>query len=389
MQRARPDVERKDGRYCERFPKTDSKGRLTSNMINLHPIIQQDIESIVQQNRSELRKLAGKKILITGASGMLASYLVYTFMRTNESLLKKPAQLYLVIRGRKKPFGIDKNIHHLNLDIAQKRPPVQHVQRVHYVIHAASKSAPKLYTKDLIDTLDTNIRGLYNLLDICDRHLKSFLYFSSGAVYGEETPDKPIRETYVGRVDHLNRRSCYVEGKRACETILMNYFLERGLPMKIARIFHTFGPGLNLNDGRVFSDFIKNGLEGANIEIRGDKYVKRPYLYIKDATNMFIKTLLSDKNGEVYNVASDKNVLSVAQLAKEVRNIFNIRYNERLKIVENKKKSRSYYKHVSRNYRADISKFKRDFEYAPKTDITTALERTIGYLTTDYKINNN
>lgn len=339
-------------------------------------IIENDVKLVIHDLGKSIFQLEGKKILITGASGMLASYIVYTLLYANSNVFQKPAKLYLVIRGGKKPFGKDLNIHYLNLDIAKKSPQENEFD---YIIHAASKAAPKLYMDKMIDTLNSNILGLYNILKISGKNLKSLLFVSSGEIYGTPKSNKPIDETYIGAIDHLNKRSCYVEGKRACETICINYFWEKKLPVKIARLFHTFGPGLNLNDGRVFSDFIKFGLEGKNITIFGDKDIKRPLLYIGDATTMLLKLLLSSQNGMVFNVANDKNVTSIMNFAQIVCNYFNQKYGKKINVVIDNKKNISYYKYAIKTIQPNIDKFKKTFSYEPKTGVEEAVKKTVDY----------
>lgn len=339
------------------------------------PIIKEDILQILHELKDSISLLEDKNILITGGTGMLGSYIVYTLIEANEQILKKPATLYIVTRRQKKPFGDNRNIHYLNIDIAKEIPQGKNI---HYIIHAASKAAPKFYMVDRIDTINTNILGLYHLLQTTDKHLKSFLYFSSCDIYGEPTNSRPIKEDFIGQIDHLNTRSCYAEAKRACETICMNYFRERRLPVKIARIFHTFGPGLNLNDGRSFSDFISFGLEGNNIQILGDKNKKRAMLYVKDAAIMFLKLLLSKKEGEVYNIGSDKNIVSIGEFAEIVCSAFNNRLKEKIKVVLNKD-GVGYYKGAVKAIRPDIYKFKNDFNYTPTTGIEEAVSRTIDH----------
>lgn len=343
--------------------------------MKINGIVNHDLEEIIKETGSELFKLEGKKVLITGASGMLVGYLVRALIYANEFLFKTPAQLYLVMRKKIFPFGQEKNLHYLFLDIAKTSPKVKDID---YIIHAASNAAPKIYLKKAVDTLNSNILGLYNLLKICKKKTKSILFFSSAEIYGQPQNDQPVNEQMIGRIDHLNKRSCYVEAKRVCETICMNYFWEKKLPVKIVRIFHTFGPGLNLHDGRVFSDFIRNGLERKNIEILGDKSIQRPLLYIKDATVMFLKILLSSQNGEVYNVANDQNVVSVEELAKIVCQVFNEESKKKLKVVI-RKGNVNYYQYAVKAIKPDISKFKKDFAYQPKTSVEEAVKRTVNY----------
>jgi len=339
----------------------------------MHTIIKQDVGDILRIMGNEIYKLEGKNILVTGAAGMLPSYLVYTIIEANKTIFKKPCNLYLILRKKTRKFGNEKHIHYKYCDVAKSKPIFK--EDFHFIIHAASKAAPKLYVMNMLDTLNTNIKGLYYVLDLVTAKTESMLYFSSGEVYGEPENIKSITENYIGRVDHLNKRSCYIEGKRACETILMNYFWEKQYPIKIARIFHTFGPGLNLEDGRVFSDFIRNGWENKDVEIKGDKNIVRPILYIKDATIMFFKILFSDKNGEVYNVGNEKNTISVGELANITCQVSNeiFKHNNKVKI---KKQNIKYYSYALKEIHIDISKFINTLNYKPDTMIKEAIKRT-------------
>lgn len=338
-------------------------------------IINEDILGVVSELGREIFKLEGKNILITGASGMLASYLVYTLIYANKNIFKKPAQLYLFLRSKSDKFGREKYIHYIYGDISEKVPKIK--EKVNYIIHAASKAAPKIYLDDLVDTLNTNIKGLYNVLELVNKKTESILFFSSGEVYGQiEENGKKLNESYVGKVDHLGRRSCYVVGKRTGETICMNYYWQRKYPVKIARIFHTFGPGLNLNDGRVYSDFIGMGIKGKNIEIKGNKLLKRPFLYIKDATIMFFKLLLSSKNGEVYNISNVKEMHSVGEVAQTVVDIINKNKKNKIKVVEHPTGD-IYMKDAMKSIIPDTKKFIKEFNYIPKVGLKEALTRTI------------
>lgn len=351
--------------------------------MKINKIIDQDLKEIIKETGLKLLQLEGKKVLITGASGMLASYLVRTLIFANQTIFKKPVQLYLVMRKKTFPFGREKFLHYLFLDISKESPKVKGID---YIIHAASKAAPKIYLQNSIDTLNSNILGLYNLLKICNSKTKSFLFFSSGEIYGQLEFDQPVNEQTIGVIDHLNKRSCYVEAKRVCETICLNYFWEKKLPVKIVRIFHTFGPGLNLNDGRVFSDFIRDGLLKKDIQILGDKTIKRPILYIKDATIMFLKILLSDKNGEVYNISNSNNIVSVGDFAHLVCDNFNQRYDKKLKVKELNAPNTAYYQYAVKSIIPDTKKFINEFHYQPTTNINTAISRTIDFLMEDKKI---
>ncbi|SRR5258708_7241264 len=342
-------------------------------MIYETTIVEKDIFEIAHFVKQSLFRLEGKNIVITGATGMLASYIVYVLMYANEHFFEKQANIYLITRNKRKKFGKKKYFHYCYQNITKQLK----LPTMHYLIHAASKASPKFYSDNMIDTIDTNILGLYSLLRLCTSETESLLYFSSSEIYGEVKNKKPVNESYCGIVDHLNKRSCYIEAKKAAESIAMNYFWEKGIPIKIARIFHTFGPGMNLYDGRVFSDFIRFGLEKKNILIQGDPSIRRSMLYIKDATIMFLKILLSNRNGEVYNVGSEKNITSIEEFAHIVCNSFNELDKQTYQVLLKKNQQNEYYKNAVKYILPSLKKFKRDFNYQPTTTIEESAQRTI------------
>lgn len=338
-------------------------------------IIKEDITAIAEYVKKDLFCLEGKNILIAGASGMIGSYITYVLLYANEHFFKTPAQLYLLTRNKDKKFGAKEYTHYVYADITKELslPPMQ------YLVHAASKAAPKLYTDNMIDTLNTNILGMYTLLNLCTPDTESFLYISSAEIYGNVS-DRPVEETYIGTIDHMNKRSCYVEAKRASETIAINYFWEKKVPVKIARLFHTFGPGVNLLDGRVFSDFLRSGLEKKDIVIQGDPRVKRSMLYLKDATIMLLKILLSRRNGEVYNVGNETNVITIKEFAGIICAAYNQQYKEKISVVEKKDNKNVYYVHAVLAIQPSLVKFKKDFGFSPTTNIKEAIARTVEHL---------
>jgi nucleoside-diphosphate-sugar epimerase len=341
----------------------------------LHPIIAADIDEVIRNSHIELHKLEGKNILITGASGMLARYIVYTIAFANEHLFKKKAHLYLLTRSGITFMKPSAHIHNIKCDVSQKIPKLP---PLHFIIHAASKAAPKIYTQHMRDTFETNILGMRNIMKLSSSTTESILFLSSAEIYGQTDSSERIKESYIGKTDHLNDRACYVEGKKAAETLCKIYFTEKKVPVKIARILHTFGPGLNLDDGRVFSDFIRDGLKSQKIDIRGNKKLMRPYLYISDATILFLKILLVGESGEVYNVSTDKNYITVWQLAKIVKQA--LQRNGMKKIsINNVLDKTNVYKHAPSAMRLNISKVKNQLHFVPLVTVEDGIERTVRY----------
>lgn len=337
-------------------------------------IVKEDIKEIINSLQQESKKLIGSNILVTGANGMLAKYIVLTLIELNEKILKNSLTIYLLSRTDCfSIFGSNKNIKYLIQDVSE---PLPRIKKLNYIIHAASKAAPKNYLANKIDTLRANILGLFNVLDLVCEETKGILYFSSGEIYGEINSNKKIKEDQISITDHLGERSSYVESKKICESICINYYKEKKYPINIVRLFHTFGPGLKMNDGRVFSDFIKNAIDGKPIDIKGNPNLKRPLLYIKDATIMFFKILLSNKFGEVYNVANPKNLITVKKMAQYSSESINKLKGLKIPVIFSKKNVK-YYKGALKDINPDINKFIKEFKYTPNTTAKKAFFRTI------------
>ncbi len=187
-----------------------------------------------------------------------------------------------------------------------------------YVFHTASQASPRSYGSDPVGTLLPNTIGTAGLLEALRRSSspKGFMFVSSSEVYGKVTGDPILSETSYGTVDPATVRACYAESKRMGETMCMAWLQQHGIPTFIVRPFHTYGPGLQPNDGRVFADFVFNVLRGENIVMNSDGSARRAFCYASDAIAGFFSVLLKGNPAEPYNVANPAGELSVMELAE-------------------------------------------------------------------------
>ena len=221
-----------------------------------HPIEQADMEAIADRYGIDWSPLAGSTVLITGAAGFLPAYMVETLMYLNESHGLNVRVLALA-RNR---AGFERRFAHLagrsdlvciEQDISR---PFTLDERVDYIVHAASQASPKYYSTDPVGTLSANTLGTAALLELARTSaVKGFLYFSSSEVYGQP-PRVPTAEGDYGVVDPTNVRACYAESKRMGENMCVSWHHQHGVPVKIVRPFHTYGPRMQLDDGRVYAD---------------------------------------------------------------------------------------------------------------------------------------
>lgn len=263
-------------------------------------------------------QLSGKTVLIAGAAGFLAAYMVETLLFLNETR-QLDVTVIAVVRNRN---GFTQRFkHHLKRsDLicieGDINVPLKVDRKIDFMIHAASQASPKYYASDPVGTLSANTLGTSHLLDLARNHqVEGFLYFSSAEVYGESVHVPTAEEDY-GRLDPLSVRSCYAESKRMGENMCVSWHHQYGVPAKIVRPFHTYGPGMKLDDGRVYADFVADVLHGRDIVLKSDGLARRAFCYVADATAGFWMVLLCGANAQAYNVGNPEGEISIGELAK-------------------------------------------------------------------------
>lgn len=289
-----------------------------------HPIIYEDMENIYNRNINWL-KLKEKTVLITGAYGMLASYIVFFLVWLNE-VHKMSIHIIAVGRNEEKAqkcFSDFWKKPYFDFRTDNIAEPIRNMPQVDYIIHAASLASPHFYSVCPIEVAEPNAVGTYQLLKFAvETRCKGFLLFSSGDIYGRTENISEITETTVGKLDPLAVHSCYSESKRMAETWCQSYYREKGVPVKIARIGHTYGPTMDIqNDPRVFAAFMKAAVEGKDIIMYSDGKAKRPFCYIADAVAAFMLLLLHGESGEAYNVCNTEQFMSIKEVAEIVANL--------------------------------------------------------------------
>ncbi|MSR76800.1 MAG: NAD-dependent epimerase/dehydratase family protein [Candidatus Omnitrophica bacterium] len=301
-------------------------------------IICEDLEFIAKAP-IPWKDLEGKNILITGATGFLPAYMIELLLFLNDNFFQKKVQIFALARNKMKVldrfqnYGKRPDLNFLIQDVCL--PIIDEGTRFDFVIHAASLASPKFYGVDPVGTILANTVGTANLLALAEKHKsEAFLFFSSAEVYGDISSDRmPIREDCFGPLDPLLIRSCYAEGKRAGENMCISWSQQYGLPVKIIRPFHTYGPGMSLDDGRVFADFVSDIVHGRNIQMTSDGSAVRAFCYLADAVVGFFMVLLKGSPAQAYNIGNDLCKTSIVELAELLIGIFP---EKRLKVVPSK-----------------------------------------------------
>ena len=192
---------------------------------------------------------------------------------------------------------------------------------VDYVVHGASIASPTLYRQHPLETIDVNVGGTRHLLESARERGARFLLLSSSEVYGDPPPDRvPTGEDYWGNVSAMGPRAPYDESKRLAETLATTYHRHYGTPVVIVRPFNVYGPRLNLDDGRVVPDFLRDALAGEPISLLSDGRPTRSFCYVSDFVVALLLLLVEGSSGEAYNVGNNEeiSIRGIAELTAEL-----------------------------------------------------------------------
>lgn len=343
------------------------------------PIISEDVDSIVHALGSRLPRLAGSTLLVTGASGFLCSYFVDTVAALNERGLDPPCHVIAVDNLR---TGVPERLAHLESrsDISFLRRdvilPLDIDQHVDWIIHGASVASPMFYRRFPLETIDVNVTGTRRMLELARRDgIKGLLYLSTSEIYGDPAPDFiPTPENYRGFVSCTGPRACYDESKRLAETLCLNYYRLFGVPVKIIRPFNVYGPGQPIEDGRIIPDLMKAALRRDPIQLFSDGRATRAFCYVSDAITAMWFVLLSDANGEVFNVGNDQQETSISTLAQQMREVAG---PPSIPIELHSSTDPHYLTDNPRRRCPDLTKLRAAFPWEPKVSLAEGLARTL------------
>jgi UDP-glucuronate decarboxylase len=348
-------------------------------MTTLSPIIQEDVQSIARDLGERLGAVEGSSWLISGGAGFLGAYFLDLLVYCNREIFQRPCRLTCVENfssGKPARIAHLKGNQHLRVVQADIARPLKLPGSFDYLVHAASIASPTFYRKYPLATIEANVLGLKNMLDLGrSRDLRSFLYFSSSEVYGDPPADRiPTPEDYNGNVSCTGPRACYDESKRLGETLAVNYQRQYGVPVKIVRPFNVYGPGLNLNDLRVIPDFFRDALFQHKIGVLSDGRSTRSFCYVRDAVTGFFQALLSPHDGEVFNIGNDEGEISMKDLAEQVSRLVGgvpVEFRESEEV--------DYLTDHPRRRRPDLTKARTLLGYRPRVTLAAGLARTWGW----------
>lgn len=305
----------------------------------MNKIIQEDLKFIAKQ-KIPWSNLKNKVIFVSGAGGFLGSYIIYTLLHLNQT---KKLNMNIIAGVRdyqkaKDKFDIQEGLDYFVFDINDcfvSYAPID------YIIHAASLASPKYFEPIPVQTILPNIIGTKNLLEIAkDKGVKKFLFISTSGVYGFNPPENyPLFENDWGTLDPTDKANCYLESKRMGEALCIAYKNQYQVPVVIARPGGFYGPGLKLDDGRIFADLIADIVRKKDLVLYSNGQAIRDYLYIADVITALFTILFKGEIGEAYNVTSNSEI-NILDLAKKLA--YDVFPELNLKVVMKNDSSKDY-----------------------------------------------
>lgn len=257
--------------------------------------------------------------LITGATGLIGRCIVETLLLSNEKY-NTDFKIYVLGRSKERIRNrLGDRVIPIIQDITEK---LDDNLEFDYIIHAASNADPKMYAEQPVETILTNIIGSKNVFEYCKKHGNvRVLITSSFEVYGRVEGEDFYDESMSGVLDLSMLRNGYPESKRCAELLLRGYVQEYGITAMIARLASIYGPTMLENDSKAHAQFIRNAMKGEPIVLKSEGKQRRTYCYVVDAVSAIFKILLDGRAGEIYNVANENSIASIAEVAETVANI--------------------------------------------------------------------
>lgn len=285
--------------------------------------LEEDLKAICSDPAVPVDKLAGRKILVTGATGLIGSNLVKLLLTINRKK-KQHGKILALVRNREKSEKIyaewlnDENLCLIQGDIRENWSDFFSDMTPEFIFHTASVTASKYMVDYPVETIDTIVNGTSQMLRFAKEvQCKGVVFLSSMEVYG--TSDLPeVREENIGYVNPLSVRSDYPESKKLCENLCVAYSREYGIPVKIARLAQVFGAGVLPGESRVFAQFARSVINGTDIILHTQGRSEGNYCYLGDALSALLILMIRGKSGEAYNIANEENHTTIAAMAEIV-----------------------------------------------------------------------
>jgi dTDP-glucose 4,6-dehydratase/UDP-glucuronate decarboxylase len=345
-------------------------------MARFTTVIREDADWLVREAGLPLHRLSGKTLLLTGACGFLGAY-VLDFLAHWNLGQERPCRVLAMDNFL---VGLPERIQHL-----QGREDIQFLSHdltkpfvpqepIHAIFHAAGVASPTFYRRFPLETIDVNVGGTRQLLELCrTQPVEWMLHLSTSEIYGDPAPEAiPTREDYRGFVSCTGPRACYDESKRLSETLCVLYHQQYGVPIKVGRPFNVYGPGQRIDDRRIVPDMMQSALKGEPLVLLSDGSATRSFCYLRDATWAMFLIGLEGLPGEAYNMGNDREEVSMLRVAETVRDAAGLP-----PVQYQRSEDRHYLTDNPQRRCPDLAKIRTLGRYEPQVLLQEGLTRTL------------
>jgi dTDP-glucose 4,6-dehydratase/UDP-glucuronate decarboxylase len=347
-------------------------------MAKVTSVIREDAQQIVMEMGEVLQPLCGTTLLLTGAAGFLCSYVLDVVDALNRSKYGSACQVIALdnyitgLPDRVQHLKNAQNFKFVQHDVTQ---PFKSDEPIDWLIHGAGIASPTFYRLYPLETIDVNVSGTRAMLDLAhDKKLASMVYLSTSEIYGDPEPENiPTNESYRGRVSCTGPRACYDESKRLGETICSTYYRLYHLPVKTIRPFNVYGPGQRLDDRRIIPDLMSAAIRQEAFVLHSDGRATRSFCYIRDFIRGMLYVMLSQENGEAFNVGNNEEV-SINSLAEYM---VDLAAPPRLPVEFRYSQDTNYLTDNPQRRCPDLGKLCNLTPYRPEVKLVEGLERTL------------
>ncbi len=306
--------------------------------------------------------------LVTGGSGFLGSHLCQQLLAQEENVICLDNLSTGHLRNIE-PLLAHKKFLFINHDVQSDMIDLFKLKKINKIYNLASPASPEQYQKQPITTTLTNVIGTARCLELAQFHGASFLQASTSEVYGEPLIH-PQKENYFGNVSTIGPRACYDEGKRCAETITSDYHKKYGIPVKIIRIFNTYGPHMSCDDGRVVSNFVVQALQNKTLKIYGNGLQTRSFCFVDDLVSGLMQAMETKKDCWMPINIGNNNEISILELAQKIIKLTHSQSQiQFLPPLESDPRQR----------KPDLTRAKSILSWQPKVSLEKGLLKTIEY----------
>ena len=345
--------------------------------------LDEDITLIINELDTTLKKMNGKRILITGAGGFLGRYFVAVLKECNKQIASPISIVALDNHVTSNPsvatnnLKLDPNIEWIYGDATLG---AQLPDKFDYILHAAGIASPEHYRAKPLETIDVAVSVTRVLLEKARTDNSRVLFFSSSEIYGDPTPEFiPTNEEYRGHVASRGPRACYDESKRLGETLCWIYENYYNVHVSVVRPFNVFGPGMMPKDFRVMPNFAASIARGESLKVYGRGQQTRTFCYITDAVVGFLKILVDADAPDVFNVGNPNPEVSINDLAKLIQDT--VSPSTKIEII---KYPETYPEDEPSRRCPDISRIRTSLNYEPKVSLSEGIKRFFSWSKENY-----